>query len=330
MAQFLTALIVALLCGSYSCAQQAQPHTGDATAAVATPQPNFANEIRKTVGFLRVTYNDGAALKEISGTSFFVFYGDPRLGKNGGFGYLVTNRHMAFPGVEAGHPYPVAQIILLLNLKQVADRASNVAALPLGTPHWVVPEDESIDLAVTPLAPSQELFDFKMIPIDLLATKDVILSEAIGAGDTVEFAGYFYQWPGDKRIQPIVRQGVLAMMPDDEIKTTLQKPGHLYLADAHAFHGNSGSPVFVNVGGIRGNALVLNRNPAYLLGIISGYYPEGESFSVPAAQVLSREVHDNSGIATVVPAYQLKALMDSPTLQAQRDLAVTAQVPKQP
>jgi hypothetical protein len=74
------------------------------------------------------------------------------------------------------------------------------------------------------------------------------------------------------------------------------------------------------VGGIRNISASLV--PSYLLlGIISGYLPEGEIFSVPAA-VLTGEVHDNSGIATVVPAYELKALLDSAPLQAARDAIV--------
>jgi len=193
--------------------------------------------------------------------------------------------------------------------------------------HWFLPTDEAVDLAVLPLAPDQQKFDYEIVPISALATKDRIQSENIAPGDTVVFAGYFYQFPGQKRIQPIVRQGVLAMMPDEELKTTLQKPGHLYFADAHAFHGNSGSPLFVNAGGLHGNTMT--PFSVLLLGVISGYYPEGETFSVPAATVLTGQVHDNSGIATVVPAYELRALLDSRDVQATRDAAVRNEA-KQP
>jgi hypothetical protein len=194
-------------------------------------------------------------------------------------------------------------------------------SIPLGeTIHWYFPTDEGVDLAVLPVAPDEKRFDVRPMNLSMLATKDKIESANIDVGDSVIFAGYFYQFGGEKKIQPIVREGVLAMMPDEEIKTTLQKPGHLYLADLHAFHGNSGSPVLVNVGGIRNTSA--SAVPSYLLlGIISGYFPEGEIFSVPAA-VLTGEVHDNSGIATVVPAYELKALLDSAPLQAARDAVV--------
>jgi hypothetical protein len=297
--------------------------------AAATTRPRSSTDaIRKTVGFMRVTFVEGNQRKEIAGTCFFVFYPDERLGKDRGFAYLVTNRHMAVPGVERGMSFPVQQVFLRLNLRSPALAMEPFEGMVLaGNTHWFFPSDDAVDLAVLPLAPDQAKYDYEVIPISGLATKDRIQTESIDLGDTVVFAGYFYQFPGQRRIQPIVRQGVLAMMPDEELKTTLQKPGHLYFADAHAFHGNSGSPLFVNAGGLRGNTVT--PFSVLLLGVISGYYPEGETFSVPAATVLTGQVHDNSGIATVVPAYELKALLDSREVQSARDAAVTSQA-KQP
>jgi len=67
----------------------------------------------------------------------------------------------------------------------------------------------------------------------------------------------------------------------------------------------------------------------FLLGIISGYYPESAGYSVPAASVLTGEVRDNSGIATIVPADELKKLLDSTEIRAQQD-RVIANLPKKP
>lgn len=300
---------------------QAPPSTAP---TVVNRQTNFADEIRKTVGFLQVRYKDGNETKIITGTCFFVSYPEPRLGPDLWFTYLVTNKHMAIPGVEKGAAYPVQVASLYLNTNPLAGQESAMVPLPVGNPvAWEFLDDDSVDLAVLPIGPSHDIFDYRAIPISLIATKKSIEEQGISAGNAVVFAGYFYQWPGNHKIQPIVRQGVLAMMPDEKINTTLQKPGRLYLADAHAFHGNSGSPLFVRVGGIRGNAIL--GEGYLLLGIVSGYYPEGESFSVPAATVLTGEVHDNSGIATVVPAEELNALLDSPRLKAQRDAEVEKQ-----
>jgi hypothetical protein len=125
----------------------------------------------------------------------------------------------------------------------------------------------------------------------------------------------------NKRVEPIVRQGVLAMIPDERIATTLHKPGEVFLADIHAFHGNSGSPIFVNTGGVRGSSVA---TPSYvLLGVVSGYYPESETdFSLPATRVLTGEVHDNSGITAIVPGDELKALLDAPALKQVRETGV--------
>jgi hypothetical protein len=85
------------------------------------------------------------------------------------------------------------------------------------------------------------------------------------------------------------------------------------------FMATAARPWFVTAGGIHGQSFA--GEEYFLIGIISGYYPEGENYSVPAATVLTGNVHDNSGIATVVPAYELRAVLDSPALKALRDAA---------
>ncbi len=209
---------------------------------------------------------------QISGTCFFVFYEDKRFGENKGFRYLVTNRHMAVPGVERGESYAIQQAFVRLNLRNPdAGKESEEANIPLGGGlHWVFPADESVDLAVLPAYPDQNRYDYVDVPASSLATKDQVSTNNIDAGDSVVFAGYFVQFPGQKKIQPVVRQGILSMMPDELMETTLRRPGHLYLADMHTFHGNSGSPIFVNLGGVRNGNLMIGAS-YLLLGVVSGY-----------------------------------------------------------
>src|SRR2546429_607374 len=128
------------------------------------------------------------------------------------------------------------------------------------------------------------------------------------------FAGFFTGFSGQTRMEPIVRQGVIAMLPEEKLDTTLHKKGQLFLADLHAFHGNSGSPVFANVGGMRPAGL-FPGDRYVLLGVICGYYPESAGFSVPAATILTGEVRDNSGIAAIVPGEELVRLLNSPEVQ---------------
>jgi hypothetical protein len=194
--------------------------------------------------------------------------------------------------------------------------------------HWFFPSDEGVDLAILPIAPDQKKYAYLTIPASMLVSSERLKSGEVGVGDPVSFAGYFSNFPGETRIEPIVREGVIAMLPEEKLDTTLHKKGRLFLADLHAFHGNSGSPVFVNLGGFH-HGTIYAGDRYLLLGIISGYYPESAGFSVPAATILTGEVRDNSGIATIVPAEELTKLLYSPSVQADRDNQV-ANLAKRP
>ncbi len=292
-------------------------------ASSSSQPPTFGQTLRKTGGFLTVKYLKDGASMQISGTCFFVFYEDKRLGENQGFRYLVTNRHMAVPGIERGDSYTVQRAFVRLNLRNPdAGKESEEAEVPLGAGmHWVFPADDSVDLAVLPAGPDTNRYDYVDVPASILATKDQVNTNNIDAGDNVVFAGYFVQFPGQKKIQPVVRQGVLSMMPEELMETTLRKPGHLYLADVHTFHGNSGSPMFVNIGGLRNGKLMFG--PSFLLlGVVSGYYLEDANFKLTVATTLEGTLHGNSGISIVVPAYELKTVLDSRLLQGLRDASV--------
>ena len=69
-----------------------------APAQVTTERTSFLKKLKKTVGLLTVKYDkEGRSWKD-EGTCFFIYYPDERIGKDQGFGYLVTNRHVAVPG----------------------------------------------------------------------------------------------------------------------------------------------------------------------------------------------------------------------------------------
>jgi hypothetical protein len=206
---------------------------------------------------------------------------------------------------------------------------SEEANIPLGAQmHWYFPSDDGVDLAVLPILPDQAKYDYQAWPVSLFATKDSVTTNSIAEGDNVLFTGYFYQFPGLKKVEPIVREGILAMMPDESLETTLHRPGQLYLADVHVFGGNSGSPLFVNVGGYRNGSMTVGGFPYRLLGVISGGYTEDTNFKLTIATTMKGTFAGNSGIATVVPIDELKALLDSPALRAGRDAELAAKQPK--
>jgi len=188
-------------------------------------------------------------------------------------------------------------------------------------PQWFFPSDESVDLAVCPIVPSAEA-DVIGIPISMFATKDVLSSRNVVEGSRILFTGFFYQFPGERKIQPIVREGILAMLPDEPLTTVTGKPGSVYLGDVHIFHGNSGSPVFVDVV----NGLGTLGFPDFrFLGVVSGNFSEDQDFNLQIALTVKGTQHANSGIAIIVPADSVKALIEGdPGLKDARQAALRA------
>lgn len=219
-----------------------QVANGASTPTQTTPSLSFERGLRKAVAFLQLDCHQGDKHFTVRGTGFFVTVPDKRLdGK--AFTYLVTNRHVAMCWNDDLQPMQILSTSMRLNRKD----GSAPLLTPSGSPLWFFPSDESVDLAIVGYAPDEQIYDFMTIPYDALMTDEKTLSE----GMQVIFSGYFYQLPGEKRIEPIIREGILAMIPDEEILTTTKKRGKVYLCDVHTFHGNSGSPVFVDVGGLR-------------------------------------------------------------------------------
>jgi Trypsin-like peptidase domain len=297
----------------------------DAPKSTTAPQLPFTTAIRKTVTYITVFCMDGGREFSEQGTGFFVGYPDKRLGEQGSFGYLVTNRHVALCSDDGGHDYPVEKINVRLNLKAPNQgEASEIVYLnEHGNVRWLLPADDSVDLAVLPLVPPQDRYDFLIIPSSLFATREVIEKEKIMEGDRVLFTGLFYRLPGDHKMQPIIREGTLAMLPDEKIKTTRGKLGNIYLADVHVIKGSSGSPVMVNLGGMRQGSLTVGDRE-FLLGVVSGYFLEDENLNLEVTTTIRGSGQANSGISLIVPAEELKKLLEQPEAQQLRDAEVKA------
>ncbi len=269
------------------------------------------------------------------GTGFIVILADKRLpapkevsgGVVTGFGYLITNRHVVRPGIDRGKPCRILNYSVLLNRKDGGPSGSvHAEKLPLGRlAPWHFSTDDSVDLAVTPFTPPVEIYDFVGIPADLFVTDDMIEKRVVVEGDPVLFSGLFIQsFNAVHTLEPIVRSGILAMVPNGKLETTLHKPGKVYLTEAHAFEGNSGSPVFVETSKFSG--LVIGGSYR-LLGAISGEVFEGSDLTLHVSTSYNASIQANSDISVVVPASQISDILYSAPLQAERD-AFVAQLPK--
>ena len=268
--------------------------------------PPFAVTLKRSVLDIEATCKAGNALITEAGTAFLVAIVDPRLPKNTFFEYLVTNRHVIECWDAPSHPREVTALSLRVNTK---DGSSRKLQSDIHT--WLFPNDDSVDLATMSVVLPDDA-DTAAIPVELFATKEFMHNEVIAEGTPIILSGYFYQFPGERKFQAIVRQGILSMVPDEPITTTTGKLGTVYLGDVHIFGGNSGSPVMVEAG-------PLNTDGYHLLGVVSGYYYEDQHFNLEVATTVKATGQANSGIAMIVPVDFLKTLLDAPELKAKRE-----------
>jgi hypothetical protein len=233
------------------------------------------------------------------GTAFFVGVPSNQL-KGRSYVYLVTAKHVA----ERFGDKPF--------LLRVNDKKGSCTYVEVnGIPWFHHPTDESCDVAIIPLGLSQELFEYKLLPLDMFLSDEIIREKKIGIGDEVFITGLFVHATGSQRNQPIVRMGNIAMMPNEPVPTDL---GDIdaYLIEARSIGGLSGSPTFV-----RETAIGLGK--FYLLGLMHGHWdipPEKKNDFL-----LSKEISGsvNMGIAIVVPAKKILEVLNHPVLVQKRE-----------
>lgn len=300
-----------------------------------SPSPQQAARVEpevllaKTVA--RIRFQIAGELEPYSGTGFIVAVPDTRLPADKQFSYLVTNRHVAEATFKdtSGQckKHQITAMDVTLNLKTPVN-GDTIGTAPLGdSPSWFFPADPGVDLAVLPLSSELDKYDYATISPPAFVTADVSQKLGLTLGDKLLTPGFFRLYPGKHHFQPILRQGILAMIPDDAMPATLcDAPAKVYLADMHIIAGNSGSPVFLGLRGSLGGLVQPSDGgvPHVLLGVVSGYMYEDTDLTLRVATDYEGILHANSGVAMVVPAEQLKELLFSPALQSLRDRSVAA------
>ena len=269
--------------------------------------PPFGSQIRKAVSEIRASCkNKDGKVDTYAGTGFIVVYHDPRLPAEQSFRYLVTNRHVAECLDDELKPMDV--LAMSFQMTNTANGQTPTIVLNAhGNARWFLPDDDSVDLAVTPITLPTDINPV-VIPMDLFFDQSDFKAQNIGEGAKIVFSGYFVQLEGSSKLQPLVREGVLSMIPDTQLTTTLKKPGRIYLGEVHVFGGNSGSPVFISTYGIRPNGPMLDDEFRFL-GVVSGYYYEDSELRLQIAETVTGTQRANSGISMIVPADFVKDLI---------------------
>jgi hypothetical protein len=294
-----------------------------ASYVMAAPPPP---EIAKTVTFIFLAGPDGNPQVNAqtgdfvaNGTGFFVLI--PNEDKTGGHGYLVTAKHV----LQNSEGDFFKRVFLRVNDKKGGAEFGAIDLVPSGpTQNVFWHDDQTVDVAVIPVLPSLDRFDFLAIAPEMIKSRDDFKNTTIMAGSDVFFVGLFTPHYGDKRNTPIFRFGRVAMLTDDPIRwQEAGKPpvlGQLYLLETMSFGGNSGSPVFFMQGVDRQpGTLVVGAPEITLAGVMRGNFNEprvGGLIQTPNAvlPVFSQ----NIGIAAVTPAHLLREILYSEKLNKQR------------
>jgi hypothetical protein len=297
-------------------------------------------DLKKVVCFLFGTVNprqpNGDAVKSPSGsdlvlhdaplgTSFLVAYPDERLGPGGIFVYLVTAKHVLKD--YDGKFLRKAQVRLNLKTGLTAESDDVPISDDKGNLLWFQDSTDTTNEAVAlPFLPDQTKFDFKAVPTSLFVTDETFVKSNISEGDRLFFIGMLPQYYGQNRNYPVVRTGTLALLTDEKIPAPTG-PHHVYVAEVSGWPGNSGSPVFLQLGGVRGGSLFLGTD-VRMLGILLAYNNNRISAKIDENLQYEWGTGENTGISYVLPATDLMAVLNGPAAKADRDRQIDAK-PKQ-
>jgi hypothetical protein len=224
----------------------------------------------------------------------------------------------------------------LVTAKHVATKLSEGKAMIAlngkdGFPLWMkndtqVPryfhEDSSVDVAILPMASARlNDYDYQDISTNMFVTEERQAQYDLGIGDDIFSLSLFRTYVGEERLSPIVRVGVIAMMPEGRFPHPHFVSVETYLIDCWSMGGYSGSPVFVR-DTIKMQAQSADGQPRpfsaagdfHLLGLLSGH------ITIPSTD--GRPDQDTK-VGLVFPARKILEALHSPHLSEIRAEAFT-------
>jgi hypothetical protein len=282
--------------------------------------------------YIYPTLADAKADEKVGGSGFMVGY---TLENNPAYYqlYVVTNRH-----VIKGLRNPALKLNTYKEGSQCIETNEN---------RWI-PHPDGDDLAVLPLEISQDEYRFYSINTQTFATRDMLNNFTILPGDDVFMVGRFVSLEGEKENTPTARFGNVARTIGEKIDNNKNGFAHKqesFLIDCRSLPGYSGSPVFITmyprmprppyylVPDNHRQYKLMQHGP-FLLGIdwlhIENYQhalrrnPKTNEFEKDP----DLKVPTNTGLAGVIPAWRLLALLDMEELKMQRtkeDQKITAE-----
>lgn len=268
-------------------------------------------EAKKCVSFIYLKNGDNY---DPIGTGFFIAVKYEN-GANQYHTYLVTAKHVIID--DLGEFYPVIYVRLNKTIE-----TSEFIPLDLTKHPILIHDDLDVDIAVVKGGPSDTTYDFMRIPQEIFTTQQIMREFSIKEGDEIFFSGLFVNHPGQQKIQPIIRFGRVALIPEEKIEwmenNGLIKYIDLYLMECQSYGGNSGAPVFFYLNPrVRNSTINLEPTRTFLAGIMKGNFNVGnEVENVKKEKKLYS--YQNVGIAAVIPSYKLFEILTSKEAVEQR------------
>ncbi|MDA2914118.1 serine protease [Acidobacteriia bacterium AH_259_A11_L15] len=300
-------------------------------SAQEEPRP-ITEAIKGSVVFLYGGFLDDGEPQTAFGTAFFVELPDERLGPGKVFCYLVTNKHVLQPKRKDGSLAILETLRLRINRRiSESEVRFQFVQIPLpntdGPLRWYFHQEPHVDLAVLPVCFDQDEYEHARIPTDLFVTDNILRSKQVNENDDFLFPTLLLQYAGYERNYPLIRHGKISLLTEEKIPIGREDPSanrSLYLVEATAFPGNSGSPVFLKLG-IResptGGGIEFGR-AYYLLGVLEVFFPQQTQIAIGSAETT---INLNSGIAGVIPARYLRELLEQEELTILRETTVAEQ-----
>lgn len=149
----------------------------------------------------------------------------------------------------------------------------------------------------------------------------------LSVGDVAVMIGRMVTHEGKQRNRPIARFGNIAMFPDenDPIQLTNNRTQVGFLIDCRSLPGASGSAVLAYLEASRPGGLTLTTTGrGWLLGIDCAHLPRWAKVYEPNPEKPSERIETqymvemNSGVAVVVPAWRIMALLNDENLMKER------------
>jgi hypothetical protein len=267
------------------------------------------DEFLGSVGFVCVKrVRDGVERFDIGGTGFFVKVPSETYPNEIEYTYFVTAKH----NVERASKY--GPIFLRLNTKQGG--LAYVGVQRLWTTNTARP---GVDLAAVAFGAQGVLpLDLHSIPEHSLAYAPLIDRLKIGIGDDLIVVGLFTQRYGIGKNIPIIRTGIIAAMPEENLTDDNGDTYSAYLAEVRSIGGLSGSPVIVVRDPQRPAPIQIEYpkqpyRPLYmLLGVIRGHWDIEKKMTKKREDFIDNELEQvNMGIAIVTPIQDLQSILHS-------------------